>query len=129
MLERDEVVIVDMEAGIEHLTRGTSEAVDAMIVVVEPGKRSVQTAHAVKEMAEQMGVKNIFVVVNKVRGEEDLEFISHELSDMNILGHIKLDTSLMDADLHGEPPFAKESAALESIRQIKAALHSFVPSL
>ncbi|MCE5311564.1 MAG: AAA family ATPase [Nitrospiraceae bacterium] len=129
VLERDEVVIVDMEAGIEHLTRGTSEAVDAMIVVVEPGKRSAQTAHAVKLMAAEMGIKNIFVVANKVRGQDDIEFISKELSDMNILGHIKLDTSLMDADLHGEPPFANESAALESIKQIKAALHRFVPAL
>ncbi|MDX9714941.1 MAG: carbon monoxide dehydrogenase accessory protein CooC [Dissulfurispiraceae bacterium] len=129
VLERDEVVIVDMEAGIEHLTRGTSEAVDAMIVVVEPGKRSVQTAHAVKDLAAQMGVKNIFVVVNKVRGDEDIAFIGKELFDMNILGHIKLDTSLMDADLHGEPPFARDSDAVESIKQIKTALHNFVPAL
>src|SRR5208282_6336543 len=69
VVERDEVVIVDMEAGIEHLTRGTAESVDAFIVVVEPGQRSMQTAAVVRDMAKQLGVKNVFVVANKVRGE------------------------------------------------------------
>lgn len=66
IIDRSEVVIVDMEAGIEHLTRGTAESVDAFIVVVEPGQRSMQTAKTVFEMAKNLGVQKVFVVANKV---------------------------------------------------------------
>ena len=61
IVERDEVVIVDMEAGIEHLTRGTAEGVNAFIVVVEPGQRSIQTASAVKRLAKELGVKRVAI--------------------------------------------------------------------
>jgi len=68
IVKRSEVVIVDMEAGIEHFTRGTADSVDAFIVVVEPGQRSIQTARTVFEMAKNLGVQKVFVVANKVRG-------------------------------------------------------------
>src|SRR4030043_625647 len=74
VIERSEVVIVDMEAGIEHLTRGIAVSVDAFIVVVEPGQRSMQTARAVFEMADKLDIQKVFVVANKVRGSEDLSF-------------------------------------------------------
>ena len=83
IVKRSEVVIVDMEAGIEHFTRGTAESVDAFIVVVEPGQRSIQTARTVFEMAKNLGVQKVFVVANKVRGPEDLRFIEE-----HIAGHI-----------------------------------------
>src|SRR3990172_2593128 len=86
VVNRDEIVIVDMEAGIEHLTRGTTEAVDAFIVVVEPGQRSIQTANTVKELAKGLGVRKVFVVANKVRGEEDINFIRKLLPDAHLLG-------------------------------------------
>ena len=81
VIDRDEVVIVDMEAGIEHLTRGTTEGIDAFIVVVEPGQRSIQTAVTVKGLAEELGVKKVYVVGNKVRNEQDEEFIKKNLGD------------------------------------------------
>jgi CO dehydrogenase maturation factor len=88
IVERDEVVIVDMEAGIEHLTRGTSEGVDGFIVVVEPGQRSVQTAQTVMRLAGELGIKKIFAVANKVRNENDVTFIKNSLQvkKWNILG-------------------------------------------
>ena len=67
VVARDDVVVLDMEAGLEHLARGTTSFVDAFIVVIEPGARSVQTYHSVKRLAADLGVKQVFVVANKVR--------------------------------------------------------------
>lgn len=126
VVERDEVVVVDMEAGIEHLTRGTAEAVDAFIVVVEPGQRSIQTAHVVKEMAKGLGVKHVFVVANKVRNEKDIEFLKEHMKDMDLIGFIKFNQSVMDADVRGGSPYEGTSGAVEEIKEIKSKLESII---
>lgn len=123
VVERDEVVIVDMEAGIEHLTRGTAEAVDAFIVVVEPGQRSIQTANTVKDMARGLGVKKVFVVANKVRGEDDLIFIKDQLHDMDMIGHIGFSHKIMESDIAGISPSTIESA-VHNVLEIKKVLES-----
>lgn len=122
VVERDEVVIVDMEAGIEHFTRGTADSVDAFIVVVEPGQRSMQTAGVVKEMAKGLGVKNVFVVANKVRGEEDLAFIKKGISDMELAGFISFNNDVMEADINGAAPYGHSPKTVEEIRGIKTVI-------
>ena len=67
ILHREDVVLLDMEAGLEHLGRGTTEGMDQFIVVIEPGARSVQTYRNVKRLAEELGVKKVRVVANKIR--------------------------------------------------------------
>jgi CO dehydrogenase maturation factor len=121
VVNRGEIVIVDMEAGIEHLTRGTTEAVDAFIVVVEPGQRSIQTANTVKELAKGLGVRKVYVVANKVRGEEDLNFIQGLLPDAHLLGAIHFSHDIMESDIAGVTPFKIETAVADVIK-IKAAL-------
>ncbi len=121
VVDRHEIVIVDMEAGIEHLTRGTTEAVDAFIVVVEPGQRSIQTANTVKEMAKGLGVKRVFVVANKVRGEDDLGFIRRLLPDAHILGSINFSHDIMESDIAGVTPFTIKGAVAD-VSKIKEAL-------
>lgn len=111
IVERDDVVIVDMEAGIEHLTRGTADSVDAFIVVVEPGKRSIQTAETVKKLAEGLGIKKVFVVASKVRGDEDLAFIRDSIGGMELLGSIGFDPDIVSADMRGAAPFEVSSGA------------------
>lgn len=120
--ERDEVVIVDMEAGIEHLTRGTAEAVDAFIVVVEPGQRSMQTANTVKEMAKGLGVKEVLVVANKVRGKEDLDFIKNGIGNMKFIGYISFNNAVMEADIKGESPYSNSPGTVDEIKKIKDRL-------
>lgn len=124
VVERDEVVVVDMEAGIEHLTRGTAEAVDAFIVVVEPGQRSIQTANTVKEMAKGLGVKHVFVVANKVRDDSDISFLKEHIKDMKFLGAIRFNQSVMDADVRGDSPFNAASEVVEEVNVIKKKLES-----
>ncbi len=121
VVNREEIVIVDMEAGIEHLTRGTTESVDAFIVVVEPGQRSIQTANTVKEMAGALGVKKVFVVANKVRGEEDLNFVRRHLPDAHLLGAINFSHDIMESDIAGVTPYSIKSAVADVVK-IKAAL-------
>lgn len=120
--ERTDIVIVDMEAGIEHMTRGTGEGVDAFIVVVEPGKRSIQTALSVNEMAKTMGINKVYVVINKVRDERDVDFVKSELKDMQVLGIINYHQSIIDADMQGFSPFSHSQEALRDIEKIKQNL-------
>lgn len=122
VLARNEVVIMDMEAGIEHLGRGTAQAVDRLIVVVEPGRRSLDTAGHIRQLAAEIGLKHLFVVGNKVRGEQDRNFLKKNLSDFEFLGFMPYDETLIEADLTGVSPFELESAAKEEVKKISALL-------
>lgn len=119
---RDEVVILDMEAGIEHLTRGTAGSVDAFIVVVEPGQRSLQTAHQIESLARGLGVKEVFVVGNKIQRETDREFIRKHLAGMNLLGFMGYTAETVQADLDGKSPYDASPSAVEEAKKIKASL-------
>jgi CO dehydrogenase maturation factor len=88
LLDDKTVIIMDMEAGIEHLGRGTTRDVDAFIIVVEPGKRSLETGRRVAELAAELGVNEYFIVANKVRGKEDRTFIESYFPPEVILGVI-----------------------------------------
>lgn len=122
VVERDEVVVVDMEAGIEHLTRGTAEAVDAFIVVVEPGQRSIQTANMVRDMAKGLGVKHVFVVANKIRTDNDIAFLKEHIQGMEMLGVLRFSQSVVDADIKGVSPFEKGSGIVTEVAGIKKIL-------
>ena len=104
VIHRDDVVIMDMEAGLEHLGRGTTEGVDAFVVVIEPGARSVQTYKNVKRLAKDLGVSQVKVVANKVRNEDDENFIRERIPQEDLLGMIHYNTEVIDADRQGKSP-------------------------
>src|SRR4030042_7050518 len=112
---RDDVVIMDMEAGIEHLGRGTASAVDMFIIVVEPGKRSIETAEKIRKLANDIGLKKKGIVGNKIRGTSDENFIREHCKDIKILGFIPYDERLIEADLKGESSPADYSKIIETI--------------
>jgi CO dehydrogenase maturation factor len=118
VLARDEVVVMDMEAGIEHLGRATAMAVDRLIVVVEPGRRSIETAGHIKSLAGDIGLKNISMVGNKIRGEKDKKFLSENLSEFNFLGFIPYDDALIEADLNGISPFETDAKAIAIVKEM-----------
>lgn len=122
IVERDEIVIVDMEAGIEHLTRGTAEGVDAFIVVIEPGQRSVQTALAVKNLAAGLGVKKVYAIANKVRKEQDLQFIKNSIGDIELLGQMSFNEDIMESDIKALPAYEASKQTLEEAEMIKKNL-------
>jgi CO dehydrogenase maturation factor len=118
VLNRDEVVIMDMEAGLEHLGRATSTGVDALIVVTEPGQRSLETAKIVKRLSGDLGLKNVYVVGNKVRNQSDRDFIAQNVGNIPILGFIPMADSIIDADRLGAAVFEKSPEAVEACREI-----------
>ena len=122
ILRRDDVVILDMEAGIEHLTRGTAGSVDAFIVVVEPGQRSLQTARQIERLAQGLGVKQVFVVGNKVQRATDRAFIAEHLAGMTVLGFMSYAGETVQADLEGRSAFDASPQAVAEARAIKASL-------
>jgi CO dehydrogenase maturation factor len=111
VLVRDDVVVMDMEAGIEHLGRATASAVDKLIVVVEPGRRSIDTADNIRALGSEIGLKHIVVVGNKIRSEKDKEFLKTHLSDFTFLGFIPYDDALIEADIKGLSPFDVDSSS------------------
>jgi CO dehydrogenase maturation factor len=126
ILRRDEVVILDMEAGIEHLTRGTASGVNAFIVVVEPGQRSLQTARHVEDLARGLGIKDVFVVGNKIKRDTDKEFIRQHLPGMKVLGFMSYTDDTVRADLDGKSPFDASPLAVQEARAIKASLDQLI---
>ena len=122
LLGRDEVVIMDMEAGVEHLGRATARAVDRLIVVVEPGRRSVETAQRIKKLAEEIGLHNIAAVGSKVRSQSERDFLTSSLPDFEFLGFIPYDQAVVDADLAGRPLYQASPRILEEVRNIYQAL-------
>jgi len=122
VLARDEVVVMDMEAGIEHLGRATAKAVDKLIVVVEPGRRSIDTAEHIRQLAKEIGLEAIAVVGNKIRGPKDQQFLQHHLADFEFIGFLPYDDALIEADLNGISPFDVDSDTKNRIKSMIAKL-------
>ena len=119
---KNDVVIMDMEAGLEHLGRGTAANMDQFIVVIEPGSRSVQTYRNVKRLASDLGVKKVRVVANKIRDAQDEAFIRENIPQEDLLGMIHYNLEIMDADRQGKSPYDVSPTAIEEIRKIKSVL-------
>jgi len=119
--ERD-VVILDMEAGIEHLGRGTTRGVDVMIAVVEPGLRSIETLERIKKLSTDLGIEKVMAVLSKA--PEEPTVINEKLAEMGVplLGTIPFDTKLMEADLAGKSPLDVGGPGVEAIKEIKGKL-------
>ena len=122
VLQKDEILILDMEAGIEHLGRGTAKEVDAFLIVVEPGKRSLQTAQDIRSLAADLGIVHIFIVANKILSEEDKNFIKRNLSEFDVIGYLPFDRSLIEADARGASPFPSCEEVVRQVEQIKQTL-------
>ena len=118
VLLRDEVVVMDMEAGIEHLGRATAKGVDRLLVVVEPGRRSVETALQVKKLADDLGLTKVAVVGNKIRTPSDQEFLAEHLKDLPILGYMPFDERIIEADLKARPPWEVSPTLVEIVNDI-----------
>jgi CO dehydrogenase maturation factor len=115
LFRKDDVLLLDMYAGVEHLGRATVDFVDAMIVVVEPTRRSLGTAAQIKKLANDIGLKRLYLVGNKVRNEDEQAFLESETPDLPVLGFLPADLKVQEADRLGIPvydhvPSLKESA-------------------
>ena len=122
VFRKDDVVVMDMEAGLEHLGRGTASMMDRFIVVIEPGARSIQTYEKVKQLAKDIGITRVRVVANKVRDAQDEAFLRSRIPEDALLGFIHYSGDVIDADRRGMSPYDTSPETVEEIRAIKAKM-------
>jgi len=124
LLRESDVVIMDMDAGVEHLGRGTAQAVDAFIIVVEPGRRSIQTAEAIRDLAADLGIERSYVVGSKTTGDSDRKFIIDSMPNFEVIGFINYSQRIIEADLKGMSVFDAAPEAVAEAKRIKQRLES-----
>ncbi len=122
LLRRDEMALLDMYAGVEHLGRATAAAVEAMIVVVEPGARSLATAAQIKALANDIGLIRLFLVGSKVGSDEDRAYIEAHTPGLPVLGHLPYTPKAQEADRLGQ-------AVYEAVPEMAAAAQAVAQAL
>jgi CO dehydrogenase maturation factor len=118
LLREQETVILDMVAGLEHLGRGTAGAVDAMFVIVEPGTRSIDTAHRIAALANDLGVESLWVVANKVRSPRDEAYIRQHLDGLTLVGTLPYTDRAIEADMENRALYDAAPELAEHTRHI-----------
>lgn len=124
LVRRDDVVVMDMEAGVEHLGRATADAVDVLIVVVEPGQRSLETARQIERLAADIGIRRIGYVASKVADAEELAFVRAALPAARFLGALSLSSELRQADREGRSPFDLGGQVVADAQAIRRQLEA-----
>jgi len=118
LVVRNEVVILDMAAGIEHLSRATARSVDYLIIVVEPGRKSLDTALRIKKMAQDIGLTHLAIVGNKIRNSADREFMVSNLAGFEFLGFIPYDAAIIDADISNDMSINASQPVIHEVEEI-----------
>jgi len=122
IVERDEVVVMDMEAGVEHMGRGTAKRVDTMLIVADSSLKSLETAKKIYGLATEAGIKNAFIIGNKVRDSSEGEMIKRfaAKNKISILDLVPHDETILKADREGETPlkYARDSEGIATIQKI-----------
>ena len=122
IVERNEIVVVDMEAGVEHMGRGTASQVDIMLIVADSSRKSLEIAKKLSGLAHEAGIKNVFIVGNRVRDSEETLLISDftEKNNLPLLALIPYDDIIVKADRVGEAPlkYAETSESVKAIQGI-----------
>lgn len=124
LLRGKDDVVLDMEAGLEHMGRASARGVDALIAVVEPGMRSVQTAARIQKLAADIGIERTCVVANQVKEADQRERLERALSGQTILGVLPYSEALARADLEGRSSDVEDAALGEAIEQVGEALEN-----
>ncbi len=122
LLKRDEVVLLDLYAGVEHLGRGTAEAVDVMLAVAEPTYRSLRTVRQVQTLARDLGIPRILLVGNKLAGPEDRAFFQNEAADLPLIGCLEQSPAAREADRSGTPLYGLSALLAGETARIAAAI-------
>ena len=122
LLFRKEVVIMDMEAGVEHLGRATAQAVNQFIVVVEPGMRSIETALKIKGLADDLGINRVSAIANKIRKESDRDFFLKRMDGIHLLGSIPFDEEVIEADRSRRSVWTEGKALVTEVRGIASKI-------
>jgi len=128
ILQRQEVVLVDLAAGVESMGRASVQGIDALVVVVEPGGRSIETANNITKMAKELGIGCVGAIANKITEPAQTDVIESQLDDVVLLGTLKYTRSLQEADLRRAPVFGADTELVEQLKQAKNQLIDLVSS-
>jgi len=101
ILRSNDLLIVDMDAGLEHLGRATAGRLDHLLIVVEPGRRSLDTAKQIARLARDIGIRQMSMIANKVRTADDRQFIEQNRGNLPLLGVLSLPLPVIEADQDG----------------------------
>lgn len=118
LLREKETVIMDMVAGLEHLGRGTASAVDVMYIIVEPGRRSLDVAQDIARLASGLGIPSLWIVANKVRSEQDLQYVRERLGNLRLAGWLPYDERAVEADMQGRAIYDLAPDLVARVRRI-----------
>lgn len=124
VLYHKDIVVMDMEAGIEHLGRGTAQGVDRLVIVVEPGRRSVETAAKVRQLTEDLGMQKVVAVGCKVRNRKEEEFLQENLDGIPLIGMLPFSEEIATADLESRPPSLDDPEIYQAIERIAEHLEA-----
>ncbi|MFC1498820.1 AAA family ATPase [Verrucomicrobiota bacterium] len=122
LLEENTTLVLDMEAGIEHISRGTIKTIDRLLVVVEPGRRSVETALRIKRMAGEIGLNQINAIGNRIRSESDRVLLKESLGDIEVIGFVPYADKIREAEINRKPAFEASEAVNQAINEIVKSL-------
>jgi len=126
ILQRQEVVLVDLAAGVEFMGRASVQGIDALVVVVEPGGRSIETANNVAKMARELGIRGVGAIANKITETTQTDVIKSQLKDVSLLGSLEYSRSVQEADLKSEPVFQASVELVEGLKKAKKALMDLI---
>jgi CO dehydrogenase maturation factor len=124
ILQRKELVIVDLAAGVEFMGRASVQGVDALLLVVEPGGRSIETANNTARMARELGIRNVAAIANKITDASQEDVIESELRSVNVLGSLPYSSLIQQADLGRTEVFEADEKVVEELRKVKDSLVS-----
>ncbi len=123
-LERDQALLVDLEAGLEHLGRRSAHAADALLVVLDPSRASLETAGRIRRLAGEIGIAEVLGVANRVRGSTDEAFMTEHLDGLELIGTIPYSEVLAEAERTGRQAETDDAAVAAAVARLTDALET-----
>ena len=126
ILQRQEVVLVDLAAGVEFMGRASVQGIDALVAVVEPGGRSIETARNIARMGKELGIKHVAAIANKITETAQTDVIKSQLKNVALLGSLRYSRSVQEADLRRTPVIEADAELVEQLTKAKNALADLI---
>ncbi len=126
ILQRQEMVLVDLAAGVEFMGRASVQGIDALVVVVEPGGRSIETTNNMARMARELGIRNVAAIANKINKADETNLIKSQLKDIVMLGSVPYNRSVQEADLERKAVIGADAEFVNQLREAKDALMDLI---
>jgi CO dehydrogenase maturation factor len=126
ILQRQEMVLVDLAAGVEFMGRASVQGIDALIIVVEPGGRSIETANNMAKMARELGIRSVAAIANKIMESDEMNVIKSQLKDIALLGNLRYSRAVQEADLKRTAVMDADEEIVNRLREAKNALMDLI---